>query len=86
MTKCRNEECVLYFRNDEPKNYFRNDEPSEIGNLHFGMKTFRNEDFGMKTFRNDTMYHLILYSVKQVTLIITMIITIKVKSLLVSRK
>ena len=44
MTKCRNEECVLYFRNDEPKNYFRNDEPSEIGNLHFVMKTVRNED------------------------------------------
>ena len=34
----------LFFRNDEPKNYFRNDEPSEIGNLHFGMKTCRNED------------------------------------------
>ena len=50
MTKCRNEECVLYFLNDEafflndePKIYFRNDEPSQIGNLHFGMKTCRNE-------------------------------------------
>lgn len=44
--------CVLYFRNDEaffrnddPQNYFRNDEPSEIGHLHFGMKTCQNDDW-----------------------------------------
>ena len=49
--KCRTEECVFvfsddeaFFRTDEPKNYFRNDEASEIENLHFGMKTCRNED------------------------------------------